>query len=833
MFTAYPPGLPELEQVVTETAAPEEIEEKTEAVEAPEPESTPEETGDMTAEAVEEAEAEESAGDDTESTVDEEKDASLDDLDLEFDIDTVSEENEVVAEVAADDVDGVEESFAGEPDADLPDEVTDEVQASAEVEDVMEETDLPGIEESLGMEPAAEETPTEDVSLEDLDLDFDEAPEEEIPAEGGAIEDLDLDFDEAPEEEIPAEGGTIEDLDLGFDEAPEEEMPVEGGAIEDLDLDFDEAPEEEIPAEGGTIEDLDLDFDEAPEEEISDEGDTVENLDLDFDEVLEEETPVEEDALLEDLDLDLGLDVTPEEEVSAEEDTTSEELDLSDIELSMESEPEIETDKDELDLDLDLDSEPETDTGVTDDKDDIESEVLDFSDFEETVMLDAVPKPETEDVSDDLGEELDLDLEMADDALPDSESELPSMEKENVELEDLDFELDMEFEGEAAGDTAAEDSEDVDLSDIEKMLEGDGQEAETVSLASDIDNVEIEVEKWKESPDADDLMDQTGEIDLSDIMIDADDDYMEEDIEDVELELDIGEASDPVMASSGGDKPENIDISGFDEFDVPAEGDQVQGHFSGEDIELEFEVDEDADDLDGMATISEVEEIGVGSETIEYAEPLVNVDEAPTEKKEKKKKTKKSKPVKKSGILRPVMLLLLLLILPLVAVVLLDRFMNMDVPYVTDYLKQVPYLNQVMKPEMKEVGEIRIDNINSKFIDNTMHGKLFVITGTVKNEFSGNRKYIKIQGSLFSSGKMLAKEVTVYGGNIISDPDLSKMSLADINQRLSNRFGDRKSNFDVKPGRSIPFMVVFSDLPESLEEFTIEAVGSFPATKQQ
>ena len=770
MFTAYPPDLPELEQVVTETAAPEEIEEKTEAVEAPEPESTPEEKGDMTAEAVEEAEAEESAGDDTESTVDEEMDASLDDLDLEFDIDTVSEENEVVAEAAADDVDGVEESFAGEPDADLPDEVTDEAQASAEVEDVMEETDLPGIEESLGIEPAAEETPTEDVSLEDLDLDFDEAPEEEMPAEGGAIEDLDLGFDEAPEEETSAE------------------------------------------------------------------GDTVENLDLDFDEVLEEETPVEEDALLEDLDLDLGLDVTSEEEVSAEEDTTSEELDLSDIELSMESEPEIETDKDELDLDLDLDSEPETDTGLTDDKDDIESEELDFSDFEETVMLDAAPKLETENVSDDLGEELDLDLEMADDALPDAESELPSMEKEDVALEDLDFELDMEFEGEAAGDTADEESEDVDLSDIEKMLEGDGKEAETVSLVSDIDNVEIEVEKWKESPDADDLMDQTGEIDLSDIMIDADDDYMEEDIEDVELELDIGEASDPVMAASGGDKPEDIDISGFDEFDVPVEGDQVQGHFSGEDIELEFEVDEDTDDLDGMATISEAEEIGVGSETIEYAEPLVDVDEAPTEKKEKKKKTKKTKkikPVKKSGILRPVMLLLLLFILPLVVVVLLDRFMNMDVPYVTDYLKQVPYLNQVMKPEMKEVGEIRIDNISSKFIDNTMHGKLFIITGTVKNEFSGSRKYIKIQGSLFSSGKILAKEVTVYGGNNISDPDLSEMSLADINQRLSNRFGDKKSNFDVKPGRSIPFMVVFSDLPESLEEFTVEAVGSFPATKQQ
>ena len=138
-----------------------------------------------------------------------------------------------------------------------------------------------------------------------------------------------------------------------------------------------------------------------------------------------------------------------------------------------------------------------------------------------------------------------------------------------------------------------------------------------------------------------------------------------------------------------------------------------------------------------------------------------------------------------------------------------------------------------MKPEMKALGEIRVDNISSKFIDNATLGKLFIISGTVKNEFNESRKYIRIRGSLFSAGKTLAKEVTVYGGNIISDMNLSEMSLMEINQRLSNRFGDNKSNFDVKPGQSIPFMIVFSDLPESLEEFTIETAGSFPATTQQ
>ena len=725
MFTAYPPALPELEPEIVETVAPEEIEEKSEAAETLEPQPTSEETGGMTTETAAPepfqegaADVEEDAGDEVESLDQEEIDTSLDDLDMALDTDTASEET------------------------------TDEIPVSTDVEDVVAETDLFGIEESPGMEPAVEETPFEDVSLDDLDLEFDEEPVDETPKEDDTIENL--------------------------------------------------------------------------------------GLDLELEEMLEEDAPAEEDVL-EDLELDLEPDVVPEEEISAEEDTSSGELDFSDIELSMASEIEAETDEDELDLDLDLDSELEAVSDLTEDQGGTDSEELDFSEFEETVSLDSSKKPETGDVSEAAEEdlELDLDLEMVDDTLPEAASAPPSMEKENAELEDLDFELDMEPEGEAAEVIDDEDSEDIDLSDIEKMLEGDGAETETISLAPDLDDIEVEVEKWKESPDIDDSMEQTGEIDLSDIMIDVDDDGLEEDIEDVELELDISEASEPIVAADGEGGPEDIDISGFEEYDIPAEKDQVEGHFSGEDIELEFEVEGDTDDPDTMATVSDVEETGVGAETVEYAEPLVDVDEAPKQKEEKKEEAKKIKPVRKSGIMRPLVLLLFLILLPLVAVILLDRLMGMNVPFVTDYMKQVPYLNQLMKPEMKEIGEISVDNISSKFVDNTGHGKLFVISGTVKNEFSESRKYIKIQGSLFSSGKTLAKEVTVYGGNVLTDQELSEMSLTDMNQRLSNRFGDKKSNFDVKPGTSIPFMVVFADLPESLEEFTIEVSGSFPATKQQ
>ena len=82
------------------------------------------------------------------------------------------------------------------------------------------------------------------------------------------------------------------------------------------------------------------------------------------------EAPAPEDTME---DLDLDFDEAPEGESPVEEDSAPDELDLSDIELSMasetESESETETGEDDLDLDLDLDldmdSGQKTDPGLT------------------------------------------------------------------------------------------------------------------------------------------------------------------------------------------------------------------------------------------------------------------------------------------------------------------------------------------------------------------------------------------------------------------------------------------------------------------------------------
>ena len=133
--------------------------------------------------------------------------------------------------------------------------------------------------------------------------------------------------------------------------------------------------------------------------------------------------------------------------------------------------------------------------------------------------------------------------------------------------------------------------------------------------------------------------------------------------------------------------------------------------------------------------------------------------------------------------------------------------------------------------EFKDLaGNLKINtfDIKSKFVDNSKTGKLFVITGRARNEYSKARGLIKITGKLFTAGKKLAQTKIVFCGNVISDLNLATMDLDAINRRLVNRFGDNRSNAKVRPNKAIPFMIVFSKLPNNLEEFTINVVESTP-----
>ena len=140
----------------------------------------------------------------------------------------------------------------------------------------------------------------------------------------------------------------------------------------------------------------------------------------------------------------------------------------------------------------------------------------------------------------------------------------------------------------------------------------------------------------------------------------------------------------------------------------------------------------------------------------------------------------------------------------------------------------IPFFSKPVPSKVQDPGNFKIKpfDISSRFVDNTKIGKIFIITGKVKNEYPTARGSIQVIGKLHTKDKAMSKAETVFCGNILSDIDLANADLSTIQGRLQNRSGDNGTNLKVAPGDAISFMVVFSNLPDNLEEFTLEVKAS-------
>jgi len=115
------------------------------------------------------------------------------------------------------------------------------------------------------------------------------------------------------------------------------------------------------------------------------------------------------------------------------------------------------------------------------------------------------------------------------------------------------------------------------------------------------------------------------------------------------------------------------------------------------------------------------------------------------------------------------------------------------------------------------------------FKQNEKEGQLLVITGLARNHYQTPRSFIRLKGLLHDSqGQVLAQQI-VYCGNVLSEDELAILSMEEINKRLKVRGGDKGANMDVPPETSVPFMIVFNEIPAELAEYTVEAFGSEPA----
>jgi pilus assembly protein FimV len=144
---------------------------------------------------------------------------------------------------------------------------------------------------------------------------------------------------------------------------------------------------------------------------------------------------------------------------------------------------------------------------------------------------------------------------------------------------------------------------------------------------------------------------------------------------------------------------------------------------------------------------------------------------------------------------------------------------------------QIPIIGSYLNRQTPDPGNIKMVafDLNSKFEENQHAGKIFIITGIVKNEYTEPRSFIKVTGKLYEPTKKLSHSEQVYAGNMFSELELRNLDVEAIKNRLNNRLGQNQSNVKIGPGQSVPFVIIFSNLPQQLEEFTVEIESSSPA----
>ena len=474
--------------------------------------------------------------------------------------------------------------------------------------------------------------------------------------------------------------------------------------------------------------------------------------------------------------------------------------DLTEEETDSDEAHDIEEDTGEIeelgfDLGMGIDEVTEAEEGPEEDEAGIDLEDIgdiELEGAEEEPELEAEPELEEEGAG--KPEDLDLELEGVEEE-PELDVE-PDLEVEGEEaLGDLDIGL--EIEGAPEAEEGPEELEaGIDLEDIGELeLEGAEEEPELEA------EPELEEEGAEEPEDLDSEMDleETGDLDLSDMdgMLEvetpSESEGMEEgEIEDLESEYDTEEGEEPLGA----------DLS---------EDDSA--------IEL-YEVDEITDETDKIVDAAEKKEdeleesFSMGAEESEGAPDADAGIEEDVD----------SPPAGKKRISTPILVLLVVIFLAGGGYGVYAVLNSMGIG--------IPFLSSLTKPEDKDpAGNLKIDtfDITSKFIDNTKSGKIFVITGQVKNEYEETRGFISMTASIYKKGKVLEKTETVFCGNYLSDLDLENTEPDVIKKRLSNRIGDNRSNMRIQPGQKLPFMVIFSDLPDNLkvlEEFTVVVAGS-------
>ncbi|MDZ7667705.1 MAG: DUF3426 domain-containing protein [Desulfotignum sp.] len=159
-------------------------------------------------------------------------------------------------------------------------------------------------------------------------------------------------------------------------------------------------------------------------------------------------------------------------------------------------------------------------------------------------------------------------------------------------------------------------------------------------------------------------------------------------------------------------------------------------------------------------------------------------------------------------------------------------FFGYKIPFLPEI--QIPFIHQYLPektPESVSYPDPIPDqkSVTGRFITNDTAGELFIITGKIENPAQIPYRRVQVKGTLFQKEQKAVMSQTVFCGNILPEETLRTSPVEELTAQLRTPREPADINDKIMPGETVPFMLVFSDLPQNLENFTVE-VAEFENT---
>ena len=118
---------------------------------------------------------------------------------------------------------------------------------------------------------------------------------------------------------------------------------------------------------------------------------------------------------------------------------------------------------------------------------------------------------------------------------------------------------------------------------------------------------------------------------------------------------------------------------------------------------------------------------------------------------------------------------------------------------------------------LEKLGEITVDDVSGKYINNKKSGELFVINGSVTNRFIIPKLKVQLVGRIFDKKGNVTNEQKAFCGQSIEDEKLKDLSFEELKNIMNS-----SENSDLQPSAKVSFTIVFSSLGNDLNEFSVD-----------